>query len=264
MLKGVVCGYDQTLQPFDVCITCHENLDPNRNCMAPTALLKAMRDNSKTRSNAGVSASTLLSCPRAVALQTMFDYYETPISGWNKFRGTLVHHLMEYDESPPDWIIKERRVERFIDVGGEAFRISGQMDYIDTKNKILIDFKTKPNLPRKMDERHEAQLNIYIFLLADGVFCDTGEIVHIPIERAGIHYLTFQTSPDKAWLKMGYPVWDAEAIQAFVLERAEPIAAWQRGGGIPACSPYAHNPRWKCDCTKIEEQLAQQGIEAYG
>ena len=258
-LVGVVCQMDQTYQPFDVCIGCHDSNSKERNCHAPTALLKSMRDNHLTRKNAGVSATTILSCAKALALMELYDFYEPVISGYNKFRGTLIHYLLEEDD-PPDGVIQERRVERFVNIDGAPFRVSGKMDRVDTRFNFLLDYKSCPNIPTKPKKSHEVQLNIYRWLLANGIFCDTGEQAQIEIEAVGIHYLTFHTKPDKAWKKMGYPTWDLQDTEDFIIERARPIQQWQLNHVMPECNMFEPSPYWLCDCAKHENQLADRGI----
>jgi RecB family exonuclease len=198
----------------------------------------------------------------------VYDYYETVISGYNKARGSWVHAMFESDRNPPPWVMKERRVVRYIMIDGVSFRLSGQFDEFDTKHGILVDYKSKDNLPLRKDERHEAQFNIYAYLLADGEIItdndgnplDKPEKACYTVKRIGAHYVTWKTKTDKAWKKMAYDVWPLEKTEQFIIERAKPLVEWQTTKVIPQCTPFAHNPRWKCDCEKLEEQLAQRGI----
>lgn len=261
-LIGVICGKTGEYESFETCIERHENpCYPGGSCHCPTASIKAMRDNHKTRKDAGVSASTILACPREVALQERYDYYESVESGWHKFRGTLIHSLMESDPDVPEHIIMEERVETFLDIDGEPFRLTGQMDHVDTKHKFLLDYKSKHLTPKKPDSRHEAQLNIYIYLLATGRFLKTKEPCKIKIESAGIHYLTFHTKKGMIWQKMLYPVWELEDTEKFIKERAKVLADWQRHNIFPDCSPFVENRYWMCGCEKILNQLGERGVE---
>lgn len=260
-IVGVICGKTGEYEDFQTCIARHENPShPGGSCHCPTASIKAMRDNHKTRKDAGVSASTILSCPREVALQEKYDYYEAVESGWHKFRGTLIHALMESDTDVPEGVIMEERVETFVDVDGKPFRLTGQMDYVDTKNKFLLDYKSKHLIPKKPDPRHEAQLNIYIYLLATGRFLKDKKPCNIEINKAGIHYLTFNTKKEMIWLKMAYPVWDLEYTREFIEKRAKPLSDWQKHGIFPDCDPFEKNRYWKCGCEKILTQLEERGV----
>lgn len=222
------------------------------------AAIKSARDNHLGRMDAGISASVLLSCARAVALQERYDHYEPIIVAYNKFRGTAVHGMME-DPDPPDHIIEERRVERVVDVDGFPFRISGKPDRADKPAKLLIDYKSCHTVPTKIKKRHKYQLSIYRYLLADGVFVDTGEVCQVPIERAGIHYITWQTKVEKAWRKVPYELYPLEEIEDFIIERARPIKQWQETKELPACNDLEPSRYWDCDCIKLTKQLKELG-----
>jgi hypothetical protein len=247
---------DQSFQSFKTCIDCHENRSRTRNCNAPVQVLKSMRDNHIDRRGAGISASTLISCPRAVAIEATYDLYMPVISGWNMGRGTFIHAMFEADRDPPPWIIRERRLRRKV----RGVAITGKPDEVDTKYKVLVDYKSKDNLPRRPDERHEFQFNIYAWLLRGGYWVDTDEPAQIDIDVIAAHYVTFKTKPEGAWKKMAYPVWEDSYTTELVTQRLEPLTKWNTSGILPECSPYLGNPRWKCDCEKWEDQLNERGI----
>lgn len=259
-IVGVICGMDGTCQAFETCIHAHETMSTERNCHVPVASIKSQRDNMKFRKDAGVSASVVLACPRAYAIEQTYDLYESVISGYNKFRGTLIHALFEADPDPPSWVVQEERIMRWVVVNGKKVRVTGKPDYVDPKYRVLIDFKSKHNLPTKMDPRHEAQFNIYRWLLKNGIFTRTNEPCQIEVDRIGAHYVTFNTTAEKAWKKVLYPVWEYEEVERMVIRRLEPLTKWQEDGILPECSPFIENRYWKCDCEKHETQLAERGI----
>lgn len=255
-ITGVVC-YDGSYQEFDRCIDCHINRKAcAKECHVPVQSIKSMRDNHLHRKDANISMSTLIACPRAVAIEELYDLYEPVISGYNKFRGTLIHALMEEDRDPPPWVIRERRI--YMDVLGE--RLTGKPDEVDTKYGILVDYKSKDNLPLRPDESHEFQFNGYAHLLRNGYFVDTNEKANIDIRIIGAHYLTFKTKLDKAFKKMVYPVWSDDKAQTIIEQRMAPLYAWKHHRVFPDCDPYVRG-RWKCQCEKWEEQLADRGID---
>lgn len=256
---GVICPYDDSLQSFDTCIACHENRSTERNCHAPIAVLKSGRDNHKHRKGAGISMSTLISCPRAIAIHDKLDVYESVISLWNKGRGTFVHAMMEYDPDPPPWIIRERRLYREVN----GIKVTGKPDEVDTKFKVLVDYKSKDNLPKKIDESHEFQFNGYAWLLRHGYWADTDEKADIDIEVIAAHYLTWKTKADLAWRKMKYPVWQDEDTDAIITARVEPLTNYFTYGILPECNPYIKARYWKCDCEKYEEQLTSRGVDMH-
>lgn len=262
-LVGVICPYDDSYQPFDVCINAHECGDGPRNCDAVVQILKIMRDNHKERMYAGWSASTLTQCARATALQEQYDYYEDVKSGYNKGRGTWVHAMIEADKYPRAGLIREQRLVRYLDVDGVRVRLTGKPDEVDTARKKLIDYKSKDRVPKEPDPKHEAQFNVYIWLLNDGAFVneETGEEkgnVNVEILGGGMHYLTW--NPKDPWKKMGYPVWPLEQTEAFIIERLTPLVAYDRTKELPRCNAYLrYGPKWRCDCVKLEEQLRELG-----
>ena len=228
-----------------------------------------MRDNHLDRKKAGWSISTVLSCPRAAALQETYDYYEAVETGWNKSRGAWIHAMMEADDDPT--LIKERRIERILKVyyynpetdKEEEYdqRLTGKPDEVDPVARALIDYKSKHLLPRKPDYRHECQFNGYVWLLADGTFVDNGEPVQIEIVRGGMHYVTWDIRKRSQWLKMGYPVWPLDETEEFLRERLRPLVLWKQTSILPRCNPLIrYGKNWQCDCEKLEEQLREQGV----
>jgi hypothetical protein len=160
---GIQCGADGSYQSFDSCIECHRNRGP-RNCHFPTFGLRLMRDNGVKRKNVAYSATTLLACPRAVALLEEYDYYEDLHSGWNKTRGELMHMVAE--AYPDENTIQEQRFKKIVNVDGEDFIVTGKADEIDTEFLYIMDYKWTAEIPVKPKADHEAQFNIYRWLLA--------------------------------------------------------------------------------------------------
>lgn len=269
-LVGVVCGHDGTYQSFDTCIEAHRTSDPNRWCHCPTEVLSSASNNAFKRSLAGVSASTILACARAKAMEEVYDYYETPISMYNKVRGTWVHSAMEEMADDADGILRERRIIRYILLpNGKKMRVSGQFDQYNIARRLLIDYKSKDKLPKQPDPRHEAQFNIYAWLLADGLMItdnhgnklDKPEKVCYTVERIGCQYMTFATKPEGAWLKMKYDVWPLDQTEDMIRTRATVLQEWVDTRVLPQCNDLFPSRYWKCDCEKLTEQLAERGIQ---
>jgi hypothetical protein len=247
------------MKSFDECIQCHETFD-KRNCHAPVELLRSMKNNKITRARAGWSASTLLSCPRSVALLENNDYYEPLHTGWNKARGTYLHAMLEAEMEEDENVIAEVRVEKYHD----GIRITGKPDKVYKKQGVIIDYKSKYRLPTKPDPNHEAQMNIYAWLLRGGrLLYDDGreEDCDIRIVKGGMLYITWNTPEGEQFLKMGYPIWNDVRMNQFLDARIAPLKAWKETGQLPACNPYIRG-YWKCDCEKIETQLAERGEDA--
>jgi len=260
---GIQCGCDGSLQSFDSCIECHRNRGP-RNCHFPTFALKLMRDNGSKRKGVGYSATTLLACPRAVALLEEYDYYEDLYSAWNKTRGELMHMVAE--AYPDDNIIQEQRIRKMVTVDGEEFLVTGKADEIDIVYQYILDYKWTGEIPTKSKPEHEAQFNIYRWLCDGGYYLDTGEVVHMDIVGGGMHYLTLKKKKKRngtvidPWKKIAYDVWSMDRVQQLVEDRLRPLTIWHKTGKLPLHNPY-QGGYWTCDCQKIEEQLTDRGIE---
>jgi hypothetical protein len=222
-----------------------------------------MRDNHKHRKSAYYSATGLLGCPRATALQSTYDYYEALETGWNKYRGTLIHFMMEHDPEPKAGVIKEQRFYKIVSLNGMDFIVTGQPDYVDPELETIIDYKSTNKLPDQPKVDHIAQVNIYAWLLKggkfmneDGVPLPSDKIIDLTITRGGMHYVTFNTKAGTVWRKVGAPIWPVVDTEALILERLAPLAAWKHTNQLPHCDPYVKG-RWTCDCEKIEKQLEE-------
>lgn len=259
-IVGIVCMEDGSYQSFDHCIHKHECFEAN--CPALTFAIKLQRDNMKHRKDAGISASTLLSCPRTVGLLTHYDYYEPVADGWVKSMGTIIHSMIESDPDDLPNRIRERRIKKEIEVDGEWYEVTGQPDDIDTFYKVVIDYKTKESLPTKADAGHEYQFNVYAWLCDGGTFTDNGERIDVKIERGGMHYVTRKSS--NPFKKIGYPIWPTAKTEEMIRQRLRPIIEFRKTDIIPEHNPYqTFGGNWKCDCIKIQKQLEERGIEVH-
>lgn len=252
---GIRCMADGEFKSFQECLDAHENYTCH--CNALPFAIKLIRDNAKGRENAGISASTLTSCPRENILAKKYDYYQNIEDGWIMGEGTLTHAMIEADEEP-DFIVKEKRIYRYIDHMGQKVRISGQMDRVDTKHKRLIDYKRKETVPNAPDVSHEFQFNIYVWLLADGFDITNDEPFALPIEAGGMHYISRKkTNPFK---KIAYPIWSKAKVEREIRKRLTPLLEYEKTGILPECNPYqSYGKNWVCGCKKIEEQLESMG-----
>lgn len=255
-IAGVVCMFDKSYQSFEHCLKCHAEY--TKNCDALPFAIKMVRDNHIGRQNAGISASTITGCPRELALLEKYDYYEPIEEAWVKGEGSLIHAMLEQDPDPNPNHITERRLYRYLTIDGEDVRISGQMDVVDEKYKVLMDYKRKERVPTRPDPTHELQYNIYVWIIRNGYDIITNEPVSIEIERGGMYYISrARTQPFK---KIPYPIWDNADIEDVMTRRLRPILAWRKDGVLPACNPYqTYGGQWKCGCQKIEEQLRERG-----
>jgi len=217
-----------------------------------------MSKESERRQNVGVSATTLLQCARAVALKEQFPYYEAIDSAWNKFRGTLAHLMFESGSPERPGLIREKRVEHHVIVDGVDIQLTGQVDEVDTNRSLIVDYKSTHLVPKKLKEGHTEQVNIYIWLLANGRWQEypvwelSGQPCNINITKAGIHYISFKSLDQSKKAVDVWPLWRTEDL---VMNRLQPIADYKRTGIIPDCNIYHRYGKQPCDCEKIEKQL---------
>ena len=253
-IVGVRCPFDDTNQPFQHCIDAHESRGRNpegRTCHCPTALLKDARDNSKKRKGAGISVSTLLQCPKAYAMEKIHDLYVPVHQQYNMFRGTAAHAVIEGEPDVPDWIVRERRA--YVEIDGT--RVTGQIDELDTKYKIITDFKSGHTIKKFINEGHIAQLMIYRYMCKYGKWLDDHTPIGVDTEIVANHYLTWNTKEGSQFEKRNYPLWEYEYTENLIKQRLKPIVDFNEHGIMPKCSPYIPAKYWDCDCTRYERQL---------
>jgi hypothetical protein len=251
--------------PFEDCINCAIAGGPRR-CHTPYPLLVDMAKKQHGRKDAGLSATMVLdACPRRVVLSLGEEYYEHPDDYLARFNGTLWHTAMEEHDSPREDIVEEVRFRKSypVEVDGEVvwFYLTGKPDHINKPRRLIIDYKTcesvfaKPVSIGQPKDGHEPQLNIYLDLVDGGTAIKTGEVVHIPIEHAGIIYI----SPNKRkpknpagevmtrFRKVPVRVWSPDERLAYIQRVAYPIVAATARGDLP---PVLYEPNgnrsWRC------------------
>lgn len=258
-IVGVNCPFDNTEQSFQGCINAHENRGRGeyggRTCHCPTALLKDARDNSVRRKGAGISVSTIMQCPKAYAIEKSFDLYVNVHQQYNMFRGTSVHSIFENEPDVPDWVIRERRA--YIEVDG--VRVSGQIDEVDVKHGVIIDYKSAHLLKKQDNPNYIAQLNMYRYMCKHGKWMDDDSDINIDISIIANHFLTWNTKEGKQFEKRAYEIWDDDHTYNLIKKRLKALTNFNNDGIIPSCNPYTPAKYWKCDCEKYMEQLEMRG-----
>lgn len=215
-----------------------------------------MASNSEERKDAGLSTTMILdTCPRRVILQQEHDYFESPMDYWARFRGTIGHLMMEEYDEGGEGIVQEVRFSKKIEVLGQEVELTGKMDHVDTKNKVILDYKsvgsinTKPINQGEAKEDHTLQLNIYRWLLDGGTRMDTGEEVHYDIERGAIIYFDM-----KGIRKVGAPLMDLEEVEALIAERLEPFVLYKQTKVLPdMITLESGKPHWLCQVCPVRE-----------
>lgn len=208
-LVGTICCQDGSTQSFDHCINeCRKG-----RCQHSVPLLVAMQGNSSSREGIGISASVLGGCPRQHILAERNDYYEDPEKYYPRWLGTIGHLAVE-NGGPYPGVITETRFYRDIETRAGGFTISGQPDWYDTEAHDLRDSKFVNFKPREVYPSHEAQVNVYAWILEGNGH---------PVESGHIDYYHGPNGPDRT-RHSHYPVsmWTTEAVERYILRMLEP------------------------------------------
>jgi RNase P subunit RPR2 len=76
------------------------------------------------------------------------EYCIKPSQAWWAFRGQLMHGVAaSYATQDPD-VIAERRFSTLVELQGRSVEISGQPDLVYVGRRVLIDYKTRKEVPR--------------------------------------------------------------------------------------------------------------------
>lgn len=232
-LVGALCDDDDNVYSFDECVSCALAGGPRR-CHNPLPLIVAMSKNSEERSDAGISATMLLDCPRKVILAQEVDYHERPSAYWARFRGTIGHLMMEAYGQGHDHIVQEVRRKKKIDVDGVIFEVTGKPDWIDVERKLIIDFKSIKSISAKpvnlgeAKEGHREQVSVYRWLCHGGLNMVSNEVEFIPIDHAGILYFDMTGTR-----KVSVALMDLEETEQFVVDRIRPLVQYKTTKKLP-------------------------------
>ena len=256
-LVGTICCQDGKPKSFDQCIgTCRAG-----GCEHPLPILMSMSRETEKRAGVGYSSSTLSQCPRQFVLMARNDFYEDPNDHYAKWMGTLGHLAVEAS-GPYEGITQEVRYLSTISVDGVDFELSGQPDWYDEERGILDDYKYTGYPPNGPREEHEAQLNVYAWLLENN---------GLPVETARVIYLHPKSrSTGKRQATYFVPLWTTEAVERYIVEKLRPHAQYQRDGNLVKLGldpikdawkaqfcPFRHprNPG-RCCLTKVEPRVS--------
>lgn len=219
MLVGTICCQDGQPKPFDDCI----NECRGGRCEHPLPILMSMSRETEKRADVEYSSSTLSQCPRQFILARRNDYYENPDDYYARWMGTLGHLAVE-SSGPYEGVTQEVRYSHTIKVDGVDFELSGQPDWFHAESGVLDDYKYTGYPPREPREEHEAQLNVYAWLLENN---------GLPVETARVIYLHPKSrSTGKRQTTYNVPLWSEDAVERYIVERLRPHAQYQRDGNL--------------------------------
>lgn len=242
----------QTGQPeqFESCI----NRSQEGGCDHPLPLLMAMQNNSIRRKGIGISSSVLGMCPRQYVLQERNEYYEDPKDFYPRWRGSFGHYAIEMG-GPYHNVVQEVRFYRGIEVDGVNFELSGQPDWIDVSRRNLEDHKFVGWPPDGVKPDHEAQVNVYKWLLEGGYtgMCLLGKCFKdhpgerdnplpegFKVESAGINYLH-----TKGYVRFPIPLWTTESVEKYITRRLKPHASYIKTGNLSLLKIEDAADQWK-------------------
>jgi hypothetical protein len=290
-LAGTICCQTGEPQDFAYCMSCATTNEPD-SCDHPFFLIKAMRDNAKSRTGAGLSATKLMDCDRFHVLSDDygFDYYESPDDYKARFTGTVIHGGIEkFTSGEPD-VISEKRffrdIEvRFVDddgeIHGEVFTLSGQMDLIyphwmlDGREVVKVtDAKSGGSRALRKDlkplDSHVEQVNIYRWILANGR-PEVPEVVTTPTREGDVvteidapvsfdvQVATILYIKNGAMVEVDVPLWPLDETE----EHIRGLIADGKGYKLPPILPsrfvksrsgeLGEIRHWKCDRCPLRE-----------
>jgi hypothetical protein len=206
------------------------------------------------REHAAISASQLTGCLRGAYLKYTTEYYDKPGGLLPLMMGTFTHSLLECAitdndrvEVPVAWTTKD------------LVTVTGHVDHVDIKNRVLSDWKTTrwlkiANLPYG---NHEAQVNIYRYLLANNEIGDSFEAEHLQIVYIDL------TGPAKHGEHNGVVVcpvkiWPEVKVKSYIEERARILAMAYANNEVPPM--VRPSDAWLCGYCPVRPTCDEIGV----
>jgi hypothetical protein len=189
MLKGLYCKKREQVVTFNECLECSKDAEVTIGkdryvCdIFPEFIQFVIKENEHEHSS-NVSVTQLLGCSRKAYLSRVCDYSVAPEDLWYRFRGSIIHLLMEQFKVE-DSIVEGRFKKEF-----NGITVSGRIDRIDTRRKTITDYKSIQSV--KFDRTlmygnskvfHQLQLNLYRWLIAEKFDIDKLVIQYIGADR---------------------------------------------------------------------------------
>ncbi|HOM26572.1 MAG TPA: PD-(D/E)XK nuclease family protein [bacterium] len=195
MIKGIYCKRREAVLDLNECIECSKT---NFECQIFTEyLIWLNKDDSEYSKD--LTVTKLLSCPRRAYFYAHLDYIIEPEDFYALFRGSIIHSFLQtYKDS--ECIVETRFTKKYKNI-----EISGTPDKIDTKRKIIYDFKTiagriSDDYSLRWDNphlEHQVQLNLYYWLLKDIFEIERLCLVYIGSDCSKKYLIKIRTEDDK-------------------------------------------------------------------
>jgi hypothetical protein len=195
-----------------------------------------MSKENERRQNVGYSSSTLSQCPRQYVLMARNDYHESPDDYYARWMGGLGHLAVE-SSGPYEGVIQEIRYYHTISVDDTELAISGQPDWYDEGLHQVDDYKYTGYPPNSPREEHEAQLNVYAWLLENNA---------LPVETTRVIYLHPKSrQTGKRQTTYHVPLWTDDAITRYITDKLRPHVQYAKDGNLIKLSLDPVKDAWK-------------------
>jgi hypothetical protein len=206
---------------FDYCLA--DAATHNQPCQFSYPVLRGMVLNER-KDREGIHVTSLLNCLRKIVLDARHEIYVLPEHTYWAFRGQLAHSIVELAQT--EGAVVE---QQFIN-GVEGIPIVGTPDVIYPDRRLLVDYKTTAQTPRRGPyPQHVMQVNIYRWLVRE----------HFRVERLEIVYLDM-----KGAARCRAPTMSFQKVEEFILPRARLLKQGLEGGELPP--QVGPEGRWQC------------------
>lgn len=283
-LVGPICCQDGLPSTFERCKECARGFE----CQYPLAILAYMERNERKREGISYSATSIIGCARRQILQRQHDFYEHPKDSIARFIGDAVHEFTAHQlHGEVDYEGERRLFKVFkLTVPGEDatydFTISGKPD--QEWNKItVLDLKTSSRIPKAPYPEHEAQVNVYAWLLSGGEDPVAGSGLDFPYKiwrKISKGYITYISKSDNDTKTFEVPIWPKEKREDFIARKLSKYLPWIKHGELPEVLPAKISYRkvsklpyitrdWHCDYCPVRaicdnKALADTGMNPNG
>jgi hypothetical protein len=139
-----ICEITSEPVPPQDCLACARN-GALLGCAMTAPVVKGILANLRP-DDFGITATTLIGCPRKFLLKQKWGYNLRPSEMWWAYRGQLMHNIAaQYAADDPD-ALAEERFSILVNAPGLDI-ISGQPDLVYLDRKHLVDYKTTKAVP---------------------------------------------------------------------------------------------------------------------
>jgi len=231
----------RVLLPLASCLDCAATR--NNGCAYTYEILKSMFGAEQERGRNISTTAVLGKCLRQQVLKRKVNYAESPDDMWARYKGTMVHGVLEGNMAPGCW--GEVRVWARVPTLDDEW-ISCSPDLVDPAKGILFDYKTAKELPKYGNPwpDHEAQLQVNRWIIDNAVNMGPAMDQAFDLERPSewtalcITYITDKTTAtyevtksidvpnktnDRTHKERVIDIWSDEEVLDFMVPRIEEL-----------------------------------------